>query len=381
MKKGIVLALVFLLLLSMTACGSQSKETTPATSEATEVPAEATTEPTVPAPTEPAWEPGVVRAGYGEAAYRIFDIGTQLKVVGKFRSYYVVEQEDVNLLVNTDLLRLESDPVFESWTGYSKSGTEVFDNPYFRGEPIATLNQNTSVTVLESSGNWACIEWAEGTGYVRAEKLSKWRISSGGSSGGGGGGGGGSSDGTDVPIGSLTSAEYSFKPQIHLLGAYYGPETEKPFEAIRATVLANHTEGYICILVRGDTVKVTAWDEETATIWLGDDIYAQVPRWLLKLEGEEAYEAWTGYSRWNGIVYEEHQMRTESFTLSTNKQVTVLDELEDCYVVEYEGRIGYMNPDKVSANRISTGGSGGSGSGGGGGGGGGGGATWTPPAL
>ena len=61
MKKGIVLALVFLLLLSMTACGSQSKETTPATSEATEVPAEATTEPTVPAPTEPAWEPGVVR--------------------------------------------------------------------------------------------------------------------------------------------------------------------------------------------------------------------------------------------------------------------------------------------------------------------------------
>ena len=82
MKKGSVLALVFLLLLSMTACGSQSKETTPATSEATE----AITEPTVPAPTEPAWEPGVIRAGYGEAAYRTFDIGTQLKVVGKFRS-------------------------------------------------------------------------------------------------------------------------------------------------------------------------------------------------------------------------------------------------------------------------------------------------------
>lgn len=372
MKKGIVLALVFLLLLSMTACGSQSKKTTPATSEATEATTEATTEPTVPAPTEPAWEPGVIRAGYGEAAYRTFDIGTQLKVVGKFRSYYVVEQEDANLLVNMDLLRLESDPVFESWTGYSKFGTEVFDNPYFRGEPIATLNQNTPVTVLESSGNWACIEWAEGTGYVSADKLSKWRISSGGSSGGGGGG---PSDGTDVPIGSLTSAEHSFKPQVHLLGAYYGPETEKPFEAISATVLANHTEGYICILVRGDTVRVTACDEETATIWLGDDIYAQIPRWLLKLEGEETYEAWTGYSRWNGIVYEEHQMRTELFALSTNKQVTVLDELENCYIVEYEGRIGYMSPDKVSASRITTGGSNGSGSGGSSG------ATWTPPAL
>ena len=369
MKKGIVLALVFLLLLSMTACGSQSKETTPATSEATEATTEATTEsttePTVPAPTEPAWEPGVIRAGYGEAAYRTFDIGTQLKVVGKFRSYYVVEQEDENLLVNMDLLRLESDPVFESWTGYSKFGTEVFDNPYFRGEPIATLNQNTPVTVLESSGNWACIEWAEGTGYVSADKLSEWQISSGG----------GPSDGTDVPIGSLTSAEHSFKPQVHLLGAYYGPETEKPFEAISATVLANHTEGYICILVRGDTVRVTACDEETATIWLGDDIYAQIPRWLLKLEGEETYEAWTGYSRWNGIVYEEHQMRTELFALSTNKQVTVLDELENCYIVEYEGRIGYMSPDKVSASRITTGDSNGSGSDGSNG------ATWTPPAL
>jgi len=76
------------------------------------------------------------------------------------------------------------------------------------------------------------------------------------------------------------------------------------------------------------------------------------------------------------MIYEEYQMDTEKVKLSTNKQVTVLDEVNGCYVVEYEGQIGYMEPDKVSEKRIVStpsnddgGGSGGPGS------------TWTPPAL
>lgn len=393
MKKVIALTLTVLILLTFASCGNkaeQTETTAPAATQAPKptVPAE-TTEPTVPAPTEPEWESGTVRAGYGEVVYRTFPAGEQLKVIGKFMNYYVVEQEDANLLVHKTLLRMEDEEAFESWSGYSKYGTEVFDNPYLRGEAVAKLSQNTKVTVLESNGGWAFIEWDGGKGYVKAEKLSKWRISSGGSSGsddGGSGdyssgGGGGSDDGTDVPVGSLTSADDSFLPQIVLLGEYYGPETEEGFAGGMATVLADGTEGYITLLVRGDEVKVTASEADTATVWLGDEQFAQIPRFLVKLEADPQYESWTGYSRWNGMIYEEYQMVTEKIKLSTNKQVTVLDEVNGCYVVEYEGQTGYMVPDQVSRNRIVSnpgnsddGGSGGDYSGGSS-------STWTPPML
>ena len=271
---------------------------------------------------------------------------------------------------------MEGEAPFESWNGYSKSGTEVFDNPYMRGESVATLDKNTQVTILESNGGWAYIEWNGGKGYVDASMLSKWRISGGSPSndnGGSGNTGGGNNDGTDVPIGSLTSAEESFQPKVHLLGVYYGPEMEKDFESGMATVLADKTEGYIYLLVRDDEVKVTSYDDNTVTIWLGEEQYAEIPRFLVRLEGDTAYESWTGYSRWNGIIYEDYQMDTEKVTLSTNKHVTVLDEVNGCYVVEYEGHIGYMRPDKVSNALIvsepENGNSGGSGS------------TWTPPKL
>ena len=134
-------------------------------------------------------------------------------------------------------------------------------------------------------------------------------------------------------------------------------------------------------MIRDDEAKGTEYDEETVTIWLEEERYAELPRWLLRLDADAEYESWTGYSRWNGVIYEEYQMRNELKKLSTNKQVTVLDELPDCYVVEYEGEIGYMELDKVSEKKIVTysGGSGDEGGGGGSSGGGGSGATWTPP--
>ena len=377
MKKAIALTLTILILLTFASCGQRAEEAIPTVPETTQAPVPTeTTEPTTPAPTEPEWEPGIVRAGYGEAVYRTFAAGTALKVIGQFKNYYVVEQDDVDLLVHKQFLRMEGEEAFESWNGYSKSGTEVFDDPYMRGEPTATLNKNTQVTVLESNGGWAYIEWEGGKGYVDASMLSKWRVSGGttGGSGGSGGSGGRNNDGTDVPIGSLTSAEDSFQPRIQLLGAYYGPEKEKDFAGGMATVLADKTEGYICLLVRGDEVKVTSCDGNTAAIWLGEALYAQIPRFLVKLEGDADYESWTGYSRWNGIIYEEYQMDTEKVKLSTNKQVTVLDEVNGCYVVEYEGQTGYMDPEKVSKKKIvSNPGNGGNGGGTG--------STWTPPKL
>lgn len=376
MKKAIAITLTILLLLTMAACGNKAEETAPTAAQPTTAPLpeateaseptqatepipEQTTEPTIPAPTEPEWEPGTILASYGETVYRTFQAGTQLKVIGRFLGYYVVEQEDIDLLVTMDMLRMEGEEAPESWAGYTKSGTEVFTSPYMRGEPISTLPENTQITVLDSSDSWAYIEWAEGKGYADPAMLSKWRIT--------GGNADRYNDGTDVPVGSLTSTDAVFQPHIHPLGAYYGPEMEKDFTGGMATVLADGTEGYIRLLERDTEVKVTSYDDQTATLWLGEELYGTLPRFLVKLEGDEAYTSWTGYAKWGSIVYGEYQLDTQMAVLSVNSQVTVLDEIGGRYVVEYEGQTGYMQPGMVSQTPNSTGGGASD--------------TWSPPEL
>ena len=389
MKRKIAWILALALTMSLAACGK--KDDTPTvsgtqpTTEATQPPKTTeTTEPsetTIPAPTEPEWEKGTARAGYVGGVYKTFDAGERVKVIGSFRDYFVIEGEDVDLLVEQRLVRLDSEEAAESWDGYAQSGTEVYETVYGSDEPVSVLNQNTKVTVLEGKDDWLYIQWDGGKGYVPAEQISKWRISSGSGSGGSGGNAGGASggsnsDGTDVPIGSLTSAEGAFGEELQLLGAYYGPEMDDETVTGEATILVQGTEGYLCLLVRDDAVKVTDWGEKTVTIWLGGEEFAVLPRWAVSLADDAPYESWTGYSKWNGVVYEEYQMKTEQTKLSTNKQVTVLDELPAGYVVEYEGQIGYMEMDKLSKTRISNGGTSGDGSGSGNSG-----ATWTPPKM
>lgn len=376
MKRVISLTLAVLLLLTLASCGKKEAEpTTAPTVEETTAPVVETTEETeAPAPTEPEWEPGISRAAYGEAVYALLDAGTEVNVIGQFKDYFVIEGEELDLLVEKRFVRLDSEDPFESWDGYAMSGTEVFDNVYLRGEAIANLGRNTKVTVLEGKGDWLQIEWDGGSGYVDASKISKWYINSGsGSSGGSSGGSSAPADGSDVPLGSLSARD--FQAELTLLGAYYGPEMEEELETGMGVVLAQDVEAYICLLLRDDEAKVTEYDEETITIWLENDLYAQLPRWLLRLEGDEEYESWTGYSKWSGKVYEEYQMRNVQMTLTTNKQVTVLDELPDCYVVEVDGQIGYMELGDVSANRYVTSGGGSSGGGSSSG------DTWTPPKM
>ena len=99
-----------------------------------------------------------------------------------------------------------------------------------------------------------------------------------------------------------------------------------------------------------------------------DGYYATIPRWLVSVEGDEVYEAWTGYARSNAAVYSKHQLR-ELYLVSNQKlntEVEVIDELPHCYVVMIDGEVGYMALDDVMETRyVYRGGGGGSSSGGG----------------
>lgn len=347
MKRFITFALAVLLLLTMASCGKKEAEPTVAPTEAPVI--EATEAPETQAPdVEPEWEPATVRASYGEAVYAYLDAGTNVNVIGKFKDYYVIEGDDIDMLVFKDYVRLNSEDGFVAWNGYAKNGTEVFETVKMDGEPIATLKKNTQVNVLDGHGSWLLIEWDGGKGYVKADMISKWYIKSQSGSQSGSYAGGGSTgrvDGTGVVPTSVDSVQ----AQVTLLGAYHGPEQEADFEGGKGEILLNDTEAYITLLMRGDEVKVTEHDDKIAIIWLGDEMTAKVPRWLLHMEGDEEYESWTGYGRWNGIIYEEYQIRNELIKLTTNKEVTVLDELPNCFVVECDGEIGYM-PKEAGAN-------------------------------
>lgn len=368
-----VIVLVLLILLGVVSCnvfGQKAPETEPTVAPTepapTQAPTEEPTEEPTAAPTEPSWEPGLVKATYGGAISKLFNLGDKVTVKGEFDGYFIIEGEELDLLIETRYLRHAGEEAFEERVGYSYSGTEVFKTAYLKGEAIATLSLNTVVDVIEGKENWLHIKWDGGEGYVDAEGISPKRIVYGS----GGGSSSGPQDGTDIDLGGL-SAE-GVTGGIHLLADYYGP-TFTEMEPVEGTILTDECEAYMYLYDRDGEAKVTVVGEEDCEVYV-EGIFATVPRWLLSMEGDEAYESWTGYARSNTVVYSKQQLREiyQIRTMNLNEEIEVIDELPHCYVVMIDGVVGYVALDDVMQNRYVYSGGGGSSSGGG---------DWTPPAL
>ncbi len=107
------------------------------------------------------------------------------------------------------------------------------------------------------------------------------------------------------------------------------------------------------LLNRGDMVDVVGeFDEEHYAIKT-EAGYGLVEKQLLRMEGEDAYVAWTGYAKNGAAVYDNYQLRgTPVTTLGTNTVCSVLDELAYCYVVQIGEDVGYASKDMISKNRI-----------------------------
>jgi len=353
------------------------------------------TETTTPAPEEPEWEIGYARAKYAEAIYTTLAKGTEVEVVGQYKDYYVVAGEPYDLLVEKRFIDLEGDEAFESKAGRTNTNTQVFDSVYRRQEPIAELATGTEVTVLAGKGNWMYIEWADGKGYVRATSIKYVEESSNTSTGGGGSSNSGTStpiDGTDVDVNLLSSSAQG-QYGVVALGSYRGPQMEEGFEKTAGVILADDVEAYICLFEYNDELKVLEYDDKYCTIYLEEGLTAKLPRGLVRLAGDQAYESWDGYASSGAVTFEEYQLRNAWASLELNTQIKVLDKLpgfsygdEGVYVVSYDGDVVYMGLWGVSQEKqekpADQGGSGGNTGGGGspstptvpG-------DTWTPPML
>ncbi len=144
-------------------------------------------------------------------------------------------------------------------------------------------------------------------------------------------------------------------------------ETTAPApRTVEGTIQGIHIPAILSFPQRGDIVQVTGYpDEATATVTVGNaqGSFAKV---LLRFDSDESYEAWQAYAKYNTRVFEGYTLVGEPLaTLKTNTQMTVLDDLGECYLVQTEDLTGYIAKTQASKWRIKSSGSGsGSGSGG-----------------
>ena len=154
------------------------------------------------------------------------------------------------------------------------------------------------------------------------------------------------------------------------------PETEPPLPKLEAgTIQGDNIPAILCLLKKGDLLEVTGYADEThATVTVGDAV-GTVEKDLLRFAGDAPYESWTAYARWGTALYGSYKLTGEpSETLKTNTELTILDELENCYLVQAGEDTGYIAKKQASKWRITSkpktdGGSSGGGSSSGGGGG------------
>lgn len=157
------------------------------------------------------------------------------------------------------------------------------------------------------------------------------------------------------------------------------PETEPPLPKLEAgTIQGDKIPAILCQLKKGDLVEVTGYDSDGSAIVKLGDATGTVEKELLRFAGDGPYESWTAYARYNTALYENYKLTGEAEQkLKTNTELTILDELDGCYLVQAGEDTGYISKKQASKWRItskpktddgsSSGGGGGSSGGGGGG--------------
>ena len=357
--KKYILVLLALALIVCAGCVQQEPakdETVLPTTEETTVPP-TTEETTVPTTTEaptPELTAGEAKIDQTPAIMSLLMRDDVVDVVGEYDGDHYVVKTDLGYgLVKKVMLRMEGAEPYGVWTGYAYNSAEVYDNFYFDGEPVQKLKLNAKVEVLDDLGWCYVVRIGDAEGFVSKKALAKQKIYYDDSTG---------KDGGDISLQNQNG--------ISLLAAI----EQKGEVTGRAVVLADGAEVVLGYFNRGEEIPVVA-EEGFAENWEGfvtvymDGLYAYVPQELVRPEGSEPYEAWNGYSKWNGTVYNNyHLLGNPVVTLNANVKILVLEELEDCYLVQVNAVTGFMNKNLVSKDKIAVGGTGG-------------GDEWSPPAL
>ena len=144
-------------------------------------------------------------------------------------------------------------------------------------------------------------------------------------------------------------------------------ETEPPAPDTRDfAVQADKTPAVLTLLNKGEQVEVVGELDETYYVIKLEQGYGLVEKSLLRFEGQESYEVWTGYAYYGAELKGSYQLTGEVIqTLPMNTKAEVLEELPHCYLVRVGEVEGFVAKDKLSRSYIYSGGGGGGGQDGG----------------
>ena len=382
MKKGFAIALALVLLFTAGCSAKQEQpQTTPpeTTAPATEAPE--TTAPETEPPM-PKLEAGTVQGDNIPAILCQLKKGDLVEVTGNpDDTHAAVKTEFGTGTMEMQLLRFAGEEAPESWTGYARWNTSLYESYELAGEALATLKTNTKVEILEELEDCYLVTVDGETGFVAKAQVSKWPIKSssgsddGGSSDGSSGGGGssGEQDGGDISL--------MFYGKVQLLSAVTKTGS--------AQVRVDGAKVVLKYFNLGDTVQIVA-EEGFAPALPGyltilvDDTYAYIPQSWVHKDADPAFESWDGFAGYNCKLYDNYLLRgKEVKPVYGNTALTVLWTAGDVSVIRVGDTIGYASTDTLRTTRIPAqkpqedGGSSSGGSSGGGGGV----SEWTPPAM
>lgn len=124
------------------------------------------------------------------------------------------------------------------------------------------------------------------------------------------------------------------------------PETTAP-KTTETRVMGEGIPAVWGLLDGGTAVEVMGYDGTYAKVRV-DGKEGLVETRLLRF-ADESFEGFTGYALWNAGLYGEFSCLGEPLeTLATNAKVEVLEDLENCYYVNHNGKTGFLPAARLS---------------------------------
>lgn len=114
------------------------------------------------------------------------DRGDRVVIVGEIDAFYevvypegdvrkdplLIGRDDARLHVDKRFVRPDDQPAPDVWDGYARPGSSVYASALMTGDPLRTLEANEQVRVLDSYGDYAFVQLADGMqGYAALEAV------------------------------------------------------------------------------------------------------------------------------------------------------------------------------------------------------------------
>lgn len=125
---------------------------------------------------------GIVLANEAEVILGWFDRDDTVPIINEEGfaeprdGWHAVYVEGLCGYVRQFLILQEGETPYTQWDGYARSGSELYDNYYLRGEPCDELSGNTELRILCDLGDCYLVSVGEQTGYLVKDQVSETYI-------------------------------------------------------------------------------------------------------------------------------------------------------------------------------------------------------------